>query len=92
MRKTALRNGVLIYCAPEDRKFALFGDTGIHERLGETFWTDLAARVAEKIRTHSLGDGLCLAAETIGEGLSTHFPRSGDDRDELPDTISFDKQ
>lgn len=92
MHNTALRNAVFIYCAVEDRKFALLGDSGIHERVGETYWRDLASRVQEEIHNNSLAAGLCLAAETIGESLSQHFPRAKDDRDELPDTISFEQQ
>jgi uncharacterized membrane protein len=92
MRETALRNAVLIYCALEDRKFALLGDAGIHKKVGEFFWKDLAERVQEEIKTHSLASGLCLAAESIRESLAKYFPHADNDINELPNEISFNNQ
>jgi uncharacterized membrane protein len=89
MGKTELHNGVLIYCALKDRRFAVYGDAGIHERLGQTYWQELVEHVQQEIRGNSLAAGLALAAESIGKRLSDYFPRAADDRDELPDDISF---
>ena len=38
MDKTNLRNGVLIYLATKDRKFAIIGDVGINKAVPENFW------------------------------------------------------
>ena len=39
MEKTAARNAVLIFLAPEARKYAVVGDEGIHGRCGaDEFW------------------------------------------------------
>src|SRR5258706_15373306 len=38
MHKTKLRNGVLIYVAVVDRKFAIIGDAGINQVVSEDFW------------------------------------------------------
>src|ERR1700733_4965642 len=38
MDKTAARNGVLVYVALKDRQLAIFGDKGIHEKVGDAFW------------------------------------------------------
>jgi len=89
MRRTKERNGVLIFCALQDRRFALYGDEGIHQRVGADFWRQLAAGVIECIHENHLAAGLCLAVETIGAQLSVHFPRQADDRNELSDEISF---
>jgi hypothetical protein len=91
MDKTDLRNGVLVYCALKDRRFALYGDAGIHARLGLTYWQQLAEKVQQEIRGNSLAAGLALAAESIGSSLAEHFPRAADDHNELPDDISFQK-
>ena len=40
MHKTKLRNGVLIYVATVDRKFAIIGDAGINKAVPENFWDD----------------------------------------------------
>ena len=91
MDKTELHNGVLIYCALKDRRFAVYGDAGIHERLGQAYWQELVEHVQQEIRGNSLAAGLALAAESIGKSLSDHFPRATDDRDELPDDLSFQR-
>ena len=36
MHRTAERHGVLIYVAVGDRRLAVIGDTGIHERAGDS--------------------------------------------------------
>src|SRR5215213_5498160 len=38
MDHTAYRNSVLLYVAVRDHQFAIFADTGIHEKLGDQFW------------------------------------------------------
>jgi uncharacterized membrane protein len=40
MHKTKLRNGVLIYLATVDRKFAIIGDSGINKIVPGNFWDD----------------------------------------------------
>ena len=37
MYQTDQRNAVLIYVALKDRQLAVFGDKGIHEKVGTTF-------------------------------------------------------
>ena len=41
MHKTALRNGILFYIALDSRKYAILGDQGIHEKVGQAFWDDV---------------------------------------------------
>ena len=38
MEKTSGHNAVLVYLAVKDRQLAIFGDQGIHEKVGEVFW------------------------------------------------------
>ena len=38
MHHTQDHNAVLFYLAYEDRKFAVFGDKGIHEKVHDSFW------------------------------------------------------
>jgi len=38
MDQTAQRNAVLVYVALKDRQLALYGDKGIHEKVGDAFW------------------------------------------------------
>src|SRR5262245_58206042 len=40
MQKTTDRNAVLIYVAVKDRQLAIFGDEGIHAKVGDEYWND----------------------------------------------------
>ena len=38
MTETAAHNGVLVYVAMKDRQLAIYGDEGIHAKVGNAFW------------------------------------------------------
>jgi len=87
MHKTRERNAVLIFVAPRVHKFAVIGDQGIHEKCGDQFWQ----RIVKKMRTHfqnaKFSDALIEAVEEIGDALASDFPRTRDDKNELPDDL-----
>jgi uncharacterized membrane protein len=87
MTQTAARNGVLIYVAPASRTFAVIGDTGVHEKCGDLFWTELAAAMSDHFKRGDFTAGLVLGVDRAGALLAEHFPRSPDDRNELPDQV-----
>jgi uncharacterized membrane protein len=89
MHKTAARTGVLVYISVTDRKLAVIGDRGIHERVGEAYWQELVAGVRERMRRQRPRDGLLHAIAEVGKQLGRHFPRRPDDRNELSDNVSL---
>jgi uncharacterized membrane protein len=91
MTNTAARNGVLIFLAPASRTFAVIGDKGVNERCGAPFWRELADAMAEHFQRGEFTAGLVLGIERAGALLAEHFPRTPDDRNELPDTIVRDQ-
>ena len=88
MDRTALRNGVLIYLAVNDRAFAIVGDTGIHEKVGDACWNALRDQLQAAFTRGEFVVGLEGAVRSVGSLLGEHFPPSGDDRNELPNTVS----
>jgi uncharacterized membrane protein len=40
MQKTDDRNAVLLYVAMKDRQLAVFGDEGIHKKVGNDYWNN----------------------------------------------------
>ena len=87
MEKTKQRNGVLIFVAPRARKFAVIGDEGVHQKCDEKYWQ----RLVDSMRTHfqkeNFTDALLEAVRRTGELLAKHFPKQGDDTNELPDVV-----
>jgi uncharacterized membrane protein len=89
MHRTADRHGVLIYVAVTDRKLAVIGDRGIHERVGEGYWRRVVAAVTDHFRNERPREGFVHAVGDVGEMLARHFPRRPDDQNELSDQVSI---
>jgi uncharacterized membrane protein len=87
MNHTRERNAVLILVAPAAHAFAIFGDEGIHQRVGPGFWEEIATRMGTHFRHGRFTEGLVEAIRQTGELLARHFPRRGDDVNELPDDV-----
>jgi Predicted membrane protein len=87
MTKTALRNGVLLFIASEERSFVILGDKGIDEKVPAGFWDEIAAKLTIRFRNSEFTDGIIEALAAAGEHLKAYFPRSDDDVNELSDEI-----
>ncbi|HZV33077.1 MAG TPA: TPM domain-containing protein [Verrucomicrobiae bacterium] len=90
MEKTADRNGVLIYVAPRVRKFAIIGDSGVHQRCGQEFWEKVAAEMTDHFKQSNFTDGIVHAIQKSGELLSQHFPAKGSHPNQLSDDVEHD--
>ncbi len=90
MHETELRNGTIIYVASDDHKIAIWGDEGIHSKVGQDFWDDELELLTKYFMADDYETGLREAVLKIGEKLREHFPYQGeDDINELPDDISY---
>jgi uncharacterized membrane protein len=89
MEKTDNRNGVLIYLAVKNRKFAIIGDEGIHRIVTETYWDSIKNKMLEHFRENRFTEGLIEAITDTGKQLKKHFPYKTSDVNELSDEISF---
>lgn len=90
MEKTENRNAVLIYVALKDHQLAVFGDEGIHQKLGQEYWNDTVASLISNFNKNDYAKGLCQSLSAIGEALHHHFPfDKTTDKNELPDDIVF---
>ena len=87
MTKTKRRNGVLIYLSLKDRSFAILGDRGIHEQVGDNFWKETAAAMQEFFSREDFAGGLESIIKKIGLKLKSIFPKQQDDTNELPDSL-----
>lgn len=92
MDKTAARNGVLIYLAVTDKKFAIIGDEGINVLVEHDFWNDVKDEMSRHFREGDFTGGVVNGILRVGEKLKAFFPYQNDDVNELPDDISFGKE
>ncbi|MBI5543130.1 MAG: TPM domain-containing protein [Deltaproteobacteria bacterium] len=91
MTATRERNGVLLFVVPSRRRFAVLGDVGIHQKVGDELWRKVSAEVSGHFREGDFTGGLVRAIELVGEELGRHFPRGPEDVNELSDELDFGK-
>jgi uncharacterized membrane protein len=89
MEKTASRNGILIYLAVKNRKFAIIGDKAIHEVVTANYWDSVKNKMLEHFREDRFTEGLVEAIAETGTKLKKYFPHQANDVNELSDEISF---
>ena len=90
MNKTKQRNGVLIYLAVKDHKFAILGDEGIDKVVGNDFWNDVKDLMMSHFKEGRFAEGLEQGIQRCGEKLKAYFPYQSDDINEIPDEISYE--
>ena len=90
MTRTKNRNGVLIFVAPGSQKFAVIGDTGVHEKCGQRYWDELAAEMSGHFAAADFSQGIIVGIRKAGEILARHFPAQPGDKNELPDKVETD--
>jgi uncharacterized membrane protein len=92
MNETELRNATLVYVAVKDKQAAVFGDEGIHQKVGEKYWQDVVSNMLLQFRQQNLAEGICQGIHGLGKALQLYFPYNRDtDKNELPDEIVFGK-
>ena len=87
MTQTKARNGILLFFAPKSQAFAVIGDTGIHQKCGQTLWNSISGAMQQELKAGHYTEAVVRAIEKAGAELAAHFPPGPDNRNELPDDI-----
>jgi uncharacterized membrane protein len=92
MDKTDNRNAVLLYIAMKHKQLALFGDEGIYNATGATYWNNAVKEMVTNISAQHITEGIVHCIHQIGQALKEKFPFDRvTDKNELPDEIVFGK-
>jgi len=91
MNATRERNGVLLYIALNDHQLAIWGDEGIHQKLGQSFWENEIGIILSDFKQHQFIDGICHIIHDVGQALKQHFPFEDGDSNELDNSIVYGK-
>ncbi|MDQ7948344.1 MAG: TPM domain-containing protein [Pedobacter sp.] len=89
MDKTAQHNGVLIYLASADHKFAIIGDRGIDRVVPDDFWETTQVAMKAHFQSGNFAAGIIAGVAAAGEKLALFFPYQQGDVNELPNDIIF---
>ena len=86
-RRTAGRTGILIYVSMGEHRAEIIGDEAITSVTTPETWGEAMADLIAHVKQGRIADGMVAAIEDIGEVLAEHFPRSAEDRNEIPDKL-----
>ncbi len=81
--------GVLIYISLYEKNVQILGDAAISAKLTQQDWDEVCQLVISGMKSRQAIDKLVEAIELCGQLLSSHFPISEDDQNELPNKLNF---
>ena len=87
MTGTRERNAVLLFIAPRSQTFAIVGDSGLHDRCGDEFWSDIRDTLAPEFAAGDYNEAIIHGIHRVARRLAEHFPRRDDDQNELDDSV-----
>jgi len=90
LNKTKDRNAVLIMLVENDREFLIYGDEGIHNKVGDEFWQSTRQTMAGFFRQGEIANGLSTGLHLIADALTEHFPGHNADTNEISNEIIFE--
>jgi uncharacterized membrane protein len=82
---TEANNGVLIYLLLADRDVEIVADRGIHAKVGAAGWEEVCKAMEAEFRAGRFEEGTLKGIAAVGRLLEAHFPKAGQDPNELPD-------
>ena len=88
MNETKEENGVLVYLAHADKKFAIIGDKGINEVVPANFWDGTKEVMSGHFKQGEFLQGILFVIEETGSHLKQYFPLQAGDKNELTNEIS----
>lgn len=89
MNKTADRNAVLFHVNFEQKYLTIIGDTGIHEKVHQSYWDHLHDYITSEFAKGNYYKALKSAILETGLELKKHFPVEGENPNQLSNEITF---
>ena len=86
-RRTVGRTGVMIYLSMGEHRAEIIGDDAITAVTTPESWGEEMLALLTEVKAGRTADGIAAAVALIGEVLAEHFPKNGDDVNEIPDKL-----
>ena len=86
-RRTIGRTGILIYLSMGEHRAEIVGDEAITAVTTPETWGEAMAALLKDVKAGRPGEGIVAAVGLIGDVLATHFPKSSEDSNEIPDKL-----
>jgi putative membrane protein len=85
--RTSGRTGVLLYLSLAEHRAEIVADDAIDAKVKPEVWGEAMAALIREVKADRPGEGMAEAVRIIGGVLAEHFPKTGDDTNELPDRL-----
>jgi uncharacterized membrane protein len=76
IHKSVDQNGILLFVAPEARKFAVYGNKTIHDRCGDELWRHITSIVCEHFKAGNFTNGIVEALAALPYSTARPEPAS----------------
>ncbi|MDR3477218.1 MAG: TPM domain-containing protein [Gammaproteobacteria bacterium] len=73
--KNVHHNAVLIYLLEKDRKFAIVGGEGIHQKVSANYWDELSLKLSEQFKQGNFYQGLVDCITQLKNDIQRHYPK-----------------
>ena len=87
IHRTRGRTGILLFVSLEERYAEVHADGAIDEKVDQDAWNEICASLIDHASRGAFADGFVQAIETSGKLLAKHFPKTGDDTNEIDDHL-----
>lgn len=89
LNKTTEKNAVLFHVNFEQKYLTIIGDTGIHEKVQQSYWDHLHDYITAEFAKGNYYKALKSAILETGLELKKHFPITGENPNQLSNEITF---
>ncbi len=87
LHATRERNAVMIYLSPPEHYVEIVADEELAAKTERQSWQHIVQALTRRIRNDQTADGLIEAVHACAGILAAHYPKTADDRDELPNIV-----
>ena len=85
--QTAERNAVMIFIVTSNRECLIYGDVGVHHKVGQGYWNSIRDDMVSSFQAGEMTEGVRQAVQQVGATLRDLYPSGGGDENELSDEV-----
>jgi uncharacterized membrane protein len=89
LNKTIEKNAVLFHVNFEQKYLTIIGDTGIHDKVHQSYWDHLHDYITSEFAKGNYYKALKSGILETGLELKKYFPVKGENPNQLPNEITF---
>ena len=87
IHRTRGRTGILLFVSLEERYAEVHADGGIDAKVGQDEWNSICAALIDHASRGDFAEGFVAAIKASGALLAAHFPKTGEDTNEIDDHL-----